>query len=112
MANETLKLFLSSNVDMFPTESLAHIKQLIIDNPEKVDVVVSLPYKNPTTALLLAFLLGGFAFDRFYLNQPGLAVLKIITCGGFWIWWLWDVFTACSRAREYNKELLMKHICM
>jgi TM2 domain-containing membrane protein YozV len=42
-------------------------------------------------ALLLSIFLGELGIDRFYLGYIGLGILKLITVGGFGIWWLIDV---------------------
>jgi TM2 domain-containing membrane protein YozV len=47
--------------------------------------------KSKTTALILAILLGGIGVDRFYLGYTGLGIVKLITAGGFGIWWLIDI---------------------
>ena len=46
--------------------------------------------KDWTTTALLSFFLGGLAIDRFYLGYKGLAVAKLLTCGGMGIWALYD----------------------
>lgn len=47
--------------------------------------------KSKTTALILSILLGELGIDRFYLGYVGLGILKLITAGGFGIWWLIDL---------------------
>jgi TM2 domain-containing membrane protein YozV len=42
--------------------------------------------------LLLSTTFGFFGFDRFYLGKIGSGILKLITMGGFGIWWLVDIF--------------------
>ena len=38
------------------------------------------------------YLFGGkLGIDRFYLGYIGTGILKLITCGGFGIWWLIDL---------------------
>jgi TM2 domain-containing membrane protein YozV len=47
--------------------------------------------KSWTTTLILSILLGGLGVDRFYLGYTLYGVLKLITGGGFGIWWLIDI---------------------
>ncbi len=47
--------------------------------------------KSWGTTLLLSILLGVFGVDRFYVGRTGLGVLKLITFGGYFIWWVIDV---------------------
>jgi len=47
--------------------------------------------KKWSVAIILSFFLGMFGVDRFYLNYIGLGILKMITFGGFGIWWLLDL---------------------
>jgi len=45
-----------------------------------------------------------FSLDRFFLGQPGLGILKIISIGGYGIWWLIDLFTVKSRVGSFNRS--------
>lgn len=56
--------------------------------------------KDRGTGLILAVL----SWDRFWLGDIGLGVLKLITAGGCGIWWLVDIFTAGSRCDNYNRQ--------
>ena len=58
------------------------------------------PYANPGAAAepksfvatwLLALLVGWLGIDRFYLGKEGTGILKLITIGGYGIWWLIDL---------------------
>jgi TM2 domain-containing membrane protein YozV len=40
---------------------------------------------------LFAWLLGYLAIDRFYLGKIGTGILKLITVGGFGLWYLIDL---------------------
>ncbi|MEZ4298585.1 MAG: TM2 domain-containing protein [Polyangiaceae bacterium] len=48
--------------------------------------------RDQATAFLLSALVGTLGADRFYLGQTGLGVAKLLTCGGFGIWALIDLF--------------------
>ena len=47
--------------------------------------------KNWIAGLLLSILVGSLGVDRFYMGYIGLGILKLITLGGFGIWWLIDL---------------------
>ena len=47
--------------------------------------------KSKVVALILSIFLGELGIDRFYFGYIGTGILKLITCGGFGIWWLIDL---------------------
>ena len=47
--------------------------------------------KSKVASLILSIFLGELGIDRFYLGYIGTGILKLITCGGFGIWWLIDL---------------------
>jgi TM2 domain-containing membrane protein YozV len=47
--------------------------------------------KQQSAAFLLSLLLGFLGADRFYLGQSALGALKLLTCGGFFVWWMIDL---------------------
>jgi TM2 domain-containing membrane protein YozV len=54
-------------------------------------------HKNWLTAFFLSLILGGLGADRFYLGKPGTAILKILTLGGFGIWYLIDLIMIATK---------------
>ncbi len=50
-------------------------------------------------ALIVSILVGSLGVDRFMMGKVGLGILKLITLGGFGVWWLIDVILI---ATKYN----------
>jgi len=47
-------------------------------------------YRWILTGTIISWTLGYLGADRIYKNEIGLGVLKLITVGGFGVWWLVD----------------------
>jgi hypothetical protein len=59
--------------------------------------------KDWTVALILSIFLGTLGIDRFYLGHTGLGILKLVTCGGCYIWWLYDlIMIATGKLGDVN----------
>lgn len=56
--------------------------------------------KDRGTATILAI----FMYDRIWLGDIGLGIVKLITLGLCGIWTIIDLFTAGSRCDEYNRK--------
>jgi TM2 domain-containing membrane protein YozV len=48
-------------------------------------------------ALILSIFVGSLGVDRFYLGKIGTGILKLITLGGFGIWWLIDLILIATK---------------
>jgi len=85
------------NAGLIPEGKLSQMKQNAKEdnmsfnagNGEAIGVWVS--SKNWWLLLVLSISLGWFGIDRFYAGRIGLGLLKLITSGGWGIWWLIDV---------------------
>ena len=92
------------NGECFETFRLPEIQKRL----EAVDdfssgVILGLSFQKPTIILIIAILLG---WERFFLDDIALGIVKIITCYGCGIWWLIDIFTAKKRTYDYNYKKL------
>ena len=56
---------------------------------------------------MFAWLLGFLGVDRFYLGKIGTGILKLLTVGGFGVWWLIDlILTLAGVQRDKEGRLL------
>lgn len=95
--------FLLENKRKFNTADLLSIKQ----NLEKMSanelmILNGVDFKDPTISLILSVFVGELGIDRFYIGDIGLGVVKLITCGGFGVWWLVDLFTITGKTKKNN----------
>jgi TM2 domain-containing membrane protein YozV len=58
------------------------------------------PGKSFVVTWLFAWLLGGLGIDRFYLGKVGTGLLKLLTFGGFGVWWLVDLILVLTGAQR------------
>lgn len=100
MKQEIIQSFLLSNGEKFDSYQLPEIqKQLEAIDDSKSGMVLGVSLQNPTLILILAIFTG---WDRFFLGDIGLGILKVLTCYGCGIWWLIDIFSAKKRTYQYN----------
>lgn len=62
--------------------------------------------KDRGTATVLAV----FSYDRIWLGDTGLGVLKLLTAGGCGIWLLVDLFSVGTRCDDYNRRKALEII--
>lgn len=106
-----VNLFLATNGKKFTTYQL---NQIIAELPNLTDAqfqaLLSQDFKDPTMMLIISLLGGLLGIDRFILNDTGMGVLKLLTCGGFYIWMIIDWFLIQDRTKEYNYNLLVQTV--
>lgn len=62
--------------------------------------------RKQAIALILSIFFGGLGIDRFYLGKIGTGILKLITFGGFGLWYVIDILLIAfgsMRDKEGNK---------
>ena len=101
--------FIAANQNKFSAMDMMQIRgQLQNMTPAQLMAVNSVNYKSPTVSLLLSIFLGGLGIDRFYVGDTGLGILKLLTGGGFGVWWLIDLFVISGRTRTNNMKEFVK----
>lgn len=75
-------MFLVVYCNSFPDAELPDIRKKIYEaSDEQWEKIKAIQLKNPTIALLLSILLGGYGVDRFYLGQILLGIGKVLLWG-------------------------------
>lgn len=109
MTATKVDMFLMANAKNFPEEKMPIIRDALSKMDEnKMMMAQSASYHNPTTMLIISILAGGLGIDRFMIGDTGLGVGKLLTCGGFGIWTIVDLFMISNAAREKNFEKFMR----
>ncbi len=93
-------MFIGLNAENFYPHDLMIIKDKLEKmNDDKFFLIQGVELQKPSTILLIAIILG---WERFWLGDVALGILKIVTFYGCLIWWFIDIFSAKDRAKKYN----------
>lgn len=100
MEKSKIDMFVSMNSENFEPQDLIAVREKL----EKMDdqsfmIIQTAAFQKPSNIFLIAILLG---WERFWLDDVTLGIVKILTCYGCMIWWLVDIFSAKERAKKYN----------
>lgn len=103
MDAQKVDMFILANGKFFETHHVVQIRERLLElDDSKWPLIQSLQFKDPTILLVVSILGGYFGIDRFLVGDVGLGVLKLITCGGFFIWQIVDWFLIMGVTREKN----------
>lgn len=106
MEKSKVDMFIGLNVENFNPQDLVAIREKLEKmDEEKFYIIQGADFQKPSNILLIAILLG---WERFWLDDVVLGIVKIITCYGCGIWWLIDIFSAKDRAKAYNFKKFMQ----
>lgn len=95
-----VQAFLLKNGECFDMMAIQDVQNRLSElDDSKSALVMSMNLQNPTIMLIIAIILG---WERFFLDDIALGILKVITCYGCGIWWLVDIFTVKNRTYKYN----------
>lgn len=103
MDSQKVDMFLMTSGKFFESHQLMAIREKLLTLDENKWVVLqTLDLKDPTTSLIVSILAGGLGIDRFLIGDTGLGIGKLLTCGGFGIWAIVDLFLIMGATREKN----------
>ena len=100
MEKSKVDMFIGMNAENFNPQDLMMIKEKLEKmEDDKFFMVQGAEFQKPSTIFLIAILLG---WERFWLDDVALGIVKILTFNGCFIWWLVDIISAKERAKKYN----------
>jgi hypothetical protein len=103
MEAQKIDLFLMTNSKFFEGHFIPQIRDRLLQlDDSKFIYLQTIGLKDPTVALIISIIVGGFGIDRFYIGDTGLGIAKLLTCGGLGIWTIVDWFLIMGRTREIN----------
>ena len=107
--NNKLDMWYVSNQQFFRPEKMPLIREKLAEVPEaRLSLLYAVEMKDPATLLLVSIFFGYLGVDRFMLGHIGFGILKLLTGGGFLIFWLIEIITVQNRTRDVNFNNLMK----
>ena len=105
MESSKVDMFMMMNSKFFEAHHLGLIREKLDNLDEsKSNLIHSMQFKDPTTALIISIFGGNLGIDRFYIGDTGMGVGKLLTCGGLYIWTIVDWFLIMGATREKNLE--------
>lgn len=106
MDAQSIDQLMMLNGNKLPMETLQEVRNMLEGMDAQTARIRFAVMKDPLIALILSIFAGTLGVDRIYVGDIGLGVLKLITCGGFFIWYLYDLFVIMDKVREKNYWLL------
>jgi len=111
MESQKVDMYMMMNSKFFESHHLVAVRDTLLSLDEsKWGMVQTVPFKDPTTALIISLLAGSLGIDRFYIGDTGMGVGKLLTCGGLGIWAIVDWFLIMGATREKNMAAFQNSI--
>ena len=109
MDSQKVDIFIMSNGKFFESHQIGEIRdRLIALDESKWPMLSTIQFKDPTIILIVSLLAGSLGIDRFMIGDVGIGVGKLLTCGGFGIWAIVDLFLIQKATREKNMQKIQQ----
>lgn len=106
MEQQEQKLYISALVaDSFPSMVKNELAKMPAQKQD--EFVEEFNRKKKSLGIAYLFLLIVLAMHYGYLKKWGLQIVFWLTGGGFFIWWLIDIFRLPGLVKNYNKDVAM-----
>ncbi len=111
MDSQKVDMFILSNGKFFESFQLNAVRErMLAMDDSKWAMLTTIQFKDPTISLIVSILAGYLGIDRFIIGDIGLGIGKLLTCGGFGIWAIVDLFLIQNATREKNMQKIQQFL--
>ena len=104
-------MYLMANARYFLPQHINYLRERLLQLDDSRWIMLNTAdIHDPANVLLVSIFGGKLGIDRFMIGDVGLGVAKLLTCGGFLIWWLVDLFLIQDATRERNMEKVQRFL--
>lgn len=108
---QKVDLFMMAKSKFFPTEQLSILRErLLVLDEKKWEALSVIQFHDPVTLFIVSLLAGALGVDRFMIGDNLLGFVKLLTCGGFWIGAIVDLFLIQKATKEKNMEKILQFL--
>jgi len=109
MDSQKVDMFILTNNKFFESYQITQIRERLLQMDDSKWVMIqTFQFKDPTTSLVVSLLGGSLGIDRFFIDDVGLGIAKLLTCGGLGIWAIIDWFLIMGATKEKNMAKLQQ----
>lgn len=101
-----ISFFIANNEGKLPDDKMRLVQErMAMLSDTQIALLLNTSLMSPVLVWVVSFFFGYLGIDRFLIGSIGAGVVKLLTFGGFGLWWLIDLFIIGSKTRErnYNK---------
>ena len=110
MDSQKLNLFFIQNAKYFTSLQAADLRERMATLNDESVLLCTSQLKDPVVMLLISFFAGGLGIDRFILEDIGIGIGKLLTCGCCGLWWLVDLIYIMDATRDKNYQTMLTAI--
>ena len=106
-----IDLFVAQNSSKLPADKMVLVvEKLKTMSDERFSMLQSKSLTSPVVVWVVSFFFGALGIDRFIVGSVGAGVVKLLTGGGFGLWWFIDLFLIGKAAKENNYKKLSLYL--
>ena len=108
MEQSKIDWFVANNAGKLKDDKMLYVKQKMATmSDDKFALIQTTNLMSPVLVWVVSFFFGYLGLDRFIIGSVGAGVAKLLTFGGFGLWWLIDLFIIGGKTKERNFNKLV-----